>query len=621
VDHAVRGAAKHTLRRYGEITSSLRPGPDFIIVGAKRGGTTSLYNYLLEHPSVAPLFPGRQRIKGVHYYDSEYGRGQRWYRSHFPLTVGGRYVARPWAAPAVTGEASPYYLFHPLAAGRLASDFPATRLIIVLRDPVERAYSHYKERVRHGAEPLSFEEALDAEPDRLRGEAERIMREPGYRSVAHENYSYLAQGRYLDMLSRWLGFFRREQFHIVASEDFYAEPDRVVNGVWSFLGLPPRELRSRKRHNYHPAPDLLPATRRRLQEGFAEHNRQLEQLLGRRLPWPAAGHPVPVTSPAAGPPAPAREPPGATGPPGSRPAARWPTVTVVVATRDRPALLERAVRSILGQAYPGDLECVVVFDQSAPHAVAVAETAGRRLRLLTNTRSPGLAGARNSGIVASDSALIAFCDDDDEWDADKLRLQAELLASCPAEFAACGVRICYADRVVARVPPRAVGLNQLVRSRVSALHPSTFVVRRDAIGAIGLVDEGIPGGYGEDYDWLLRAARRGPIMAVERPLASVHWHEQSFFAERWEAIADALRYLLAKHPELAADPHGMARIEGQIAFALAARAQRAAACRASWLALRNNPLERRAYLALAVAAGMIPATSIVRTANRRGRGI
>lgn len=304
-----------------------------------------------------------------------------------------------------------------------------------------------------------------------------------------------------------------------------------------------------------------------------------------------------------------------------RPAAPWPSVTVVVATRDRPALLERAVRGILDQTYAGDIECVVVFDQSTPAAVPVDVPAGRQLRLVANTRTPGLAGARNTGITSSDGALIAFCDDDDDWDADKLRLQATRLECSTASFVACGVRIHHSGHVMARLPPHSVSLSQLVRERVTALHPSTFLVRRDAVHDIGLVDEEIPGSYGEDYDWLLRAARLGPIVSVQQPLVNVYWHEQSFFAERWQAIADALPYLLRKHPELIADPHGLARIVGQIAFAQAALARRSAACQASWRALRNNPLERRAYLALAVASGIVSAKSVVRQANRRGRGI
>jgi Sulfotransferase domain len=292
VNRAVRQSAKRALRRYGEASSGLRRGPDFVIIGAKRGGTTSLYNYILEHPSIRPLFPGRQRIKGAHYYDSNYARGLRWYRSHFPLEAGGRHIVRPGLRPAIAGEASPYYLFHPLAAERLARDFPDVAIIVNLRDPVERAYSHYKEQTFHGRETLSFEAALDAEDDRLHGEAERIASEPGYLSVAHEHLSYLAQSRYLDMLPRWFSLFPREQLHITASEDFYADPDRHVNEIWRFLGLAPRKLVSRTRHNARPAPDIRLETRERLQDAVADHNRGLEELLARSLPWPASKQPA-----------------------------------------------------------------------------------------------------------------------------------------------------------------------------------------------------------------------------------------------------------------------------------------------------------------------------------------
>jgi glycosyltransferase involved in cell wall biosynthesis len=264
---------------------------------------------------------------------------------------------------------------------------------------------------------------------------------------------------------------------------------------------------------------------------------------------------------------------------------------------------------------------VVVFDQSTPATLPVEVAAGRRLHLVVNTRTPGLAGARNTGITGSDGALIAFCDDDDEWDADKLRLQAMRLESSAASFVGSGIRIHHSGNVIERLPPHSVQLSQLVRGRVTALHPSTFLVRRSALRDIGLVDEDIPGSYGEDYDWLLRAARLGPIVSVEQPLVNVYWHDQSFFAERWQAIADALSYLLIKHPELNTDPHGLARIQGQIAFAQAALTRRSAACQVSWRALRNNPLERRAYLALAVASGIVSTRSVVRYANRSGRGI
>jgi glycosyltransferase involved in cell wall biosynthesis len=302
-----------------------------------------------------------------------------------------------------------------------------------------------------------------------------------------------------------------------------------------------------------------------------------------------------------------------------RPAAGRPSVSVVVPTRDRPELLHRAVTSILAQSFPGDLECIVVFDQSPPAPLSFESTAGRQVRVLTNDRTRGLAGARNTGIVSGSGSLIAFCDDDDEWHPDKLSLQADRLQS--AEFVVCGVRIHHAGHETVRLPPPEIGLADLVRSRITAVHPSTFVIRRDALIGMGLVDEKIPGSYGEDYDLLMRAARRGPIVAVAEPLADVHWHRQSFFAEGWSSRASALEYLLDKHPEFAGDRRGLARMQGRIAFAQAALQRRAAAGRSSWRAIRNNPAERRAYLALAVASGAVPASLIMRLANQRGRGI
>jgi hypothetical protein len=288
VNRLARESAKYALRSYGKLTTGLRQGPDFVIIGAKRGGSTSLYNYVLEHPDIVPLFPSRQHIKGAHYYDTRYARGLTWYRSHFPVTIPGRRAART----PVCGEGSPYYLFHPLAAERLARDFPDVRIIVSLRDPVERAYSHFKERTHHGGETLSFEDALTAEEDRLRGEAERIVAEPGYLSLEHENHSYLAQGRYLDMLPRWFSLFPREQFHIAVSEEFYADPDGQVNEVWKFLGLPPHRLQSRVRHNYLPAADMAPETRSHLQSSLVDHNQGLADLLGRPLPWPASAESI-----------------------------------------------------------------------------------------------------------------------------------------------------------------------------------------------------------------------------------------------------------------------------------------------------------------------------------------
>jgi len=300
-----------------------------------------------------------------------------------------------------------------------------------------------------------------------------------------------------------------------------------------------------------------------------------------------------------------------------------PSVTAVVATRDRPELLRRAVRAILGQRYDGEVECLVVFDQSRPIEPDVTTGPGRRLRVMENTHRRGLAGARNAGVEAAGAALVAFCDDDDEWMSDKLRLQVDLLGrDGGTDVVSSGIVVSYGGREVERVTAEdRITLRHLLRSRMAELHPSTILVRRSAWDRIGPVDEEIPGSYAEDYEWLLRAARLAPIAVVRRPLVRVNWHASSFFEGRWRMIADALTYLLGRYPEFAEEPRGLARICGQIAFAYAGAGERDLARHWARRALRHDKRERRAYLALAAGLGLVRPETVLRLAHSLGRGI
>jgi glycosyltransferase involved in cell wall biosynthesis len=301
-----------------------------------------------------------------------------------------------------------------------------------------------------------------------------------------------------------------------------------------------------------------------------------------------------------------------------------PRVSVVIPTRDRPELLVRAIRSVVDQAYAGEIECVVVFDQSEPHEVDVQLATRRVLRVIRNDRTPGLAGARNAGVLIAKGELVAFCDDDDEWLPGKLAAQVEVFRANPmAVTVACGIVVRYADREVRRVPPAGpVVLQQLLRDRLMEINPCTILVRREAmLGPVGLVDEDIPGGYSEDYEWLLRAAAVAPIMIVRGPLVRINWHTSSFFAARWRTIIQALIYLLDKHPELAGDRAGRARIQGQIAFAHAALGEGGAAREWAARGLRRNWRDPRCYAALAVSTGLISAERVVHLAHSIGRGV
>lgn len=281
---SVRDAAKRGLRTFGVLTAPLRTLPDFLIIGAKRGGTTSLYEYLLAHPNVAPLFPATQNIKGIHFFDTNFGHGLSWYRSHFPSVVS-RISSLVSGHRRLVGEASPYYLFHPRAPRRAHSVVPSAKLIVLLRNPVDRAYSHYKERRRNGTEPLDFQAAIEREPQRLHRETERILTDPSYVSFAHEHSSYLAQGVYRPQLERWMARYPREQMHMIRSEDLFANPAAVYAEVLRFLGLPAWSPTAFRRFNFHASEDMPSSVRHELLNYFAPNNHDLADFLGINLGW------------------------------------------------------------------------------------------------------------------------------------------------------------------------------------------------------------------------------------------------------------------------------------------------------------------------------------------------
>jgi glycosyltransferase involved in cell wall biosynthesis len=281
--------------------------------------------------------------------------------------------------------------------------------------------------------------------------------------------------------------------------------------------------------------------------------------------------------------------------------------------------LARSLQAIYDQVYDGNIECIVVFDQSEPVAPIVTPRANRTMRLTENSRVPGLPGARNTGAEAASGCLLAFCDDDDEWLPDKLRVQVEALSRNPKAV----VVSCRAGKVTRRMPSSDVAsLSELIRSRRVDIHPSTVMVSRERfLSEIGPIDESLPGGYAEDYEWLLRAARLGDIVTVRRELVWVHWHPQSWFHGRWGDISAALEYLLTKYPEFAEDRRGQARIFGQIAIAKAAADHRSEAAWWAMRTLRNNPAQPRAYLALLLIARLANASQLQRIANAYGRGL
>ncbi len=259
--------------------AALRLGawPDFIIIGAQRCGTTSLYDYLTQHPRIVPALR-----KEIHYFDNHFDRGPAWYRAFFYRAA----LRRLWAS-CLTGEATPYYLFHPHAAARLAADVPAARLIVMLRNPIDRAYSHYLHEQRLGLETLPFAAAVAQETERVQTSA-AALRSPGAYDAAHHHFTYLQRGLYAAQLQTWQQHFARSQMSIIISESFFAQPARALVETLTFLGVadttwqPPHFAR----RNYHgPYQDIPRPLRRQLEAYFAAPNQALADWLGYDPGW------------------------------------------------------------------------------------------------------------------------------------------------------------------------------------------------------------------------------------------------------------------------------------------------------------------------------------------------
>lgn len=304
------------------------------------------------------------------------------------------------------------------------------------------------------------------------------------------------------------------------------------------------------------------------------------------------------------------------------------SVSVVIATRDRPELLRRAIKGVVAQRHDASIEVVLVFDRSEPDLTlkrdgTEADSGGVSVVVTTNKRSPGLAGARNSGIGKASNAWIAFCDDDDEWLPGKLQSQFDALADDPSARAACtGILIRFDGNDTPRMPQAdRLTFDGFLQDRMTEVHPSSWLVyKATLIGEIGLVDEDIPGSYAEDYDMFLRTARVTGIAVAPQPLIRVWWHGASFFFERWKMIDEALDYLVDKYPDFKRHPEGLARIRGQQAVAKAAMGNRRDALKVVVETARLRPTEKRLPLAVAVAVGL-KAESALKVAHRFGKGI
>ena len=254
--------------------------PDFVIIGAMKAGTTSLYDFIVRHPAIAPA-----SRKELHYFSLNYEKGELWYRAKFPTKLSKYYFYKKTGQKLLSGEATPGYLFYPLIPERMKEILPDVKLIVILRNPVDRAYSDYHMRFRTKKEQLSFEKAIELEEERCAGERELMIKNSDFEPEHYRMHSYLARGVYADQLENWFKHYDRENFLILTTEYLRESPQKVLDQVFDFLGVSPLQVEDLKDRNVGSYKEMNKNTRKFLIEYFKPHNEQLSKLLQRSFDW------------------------------------------------------------------------------------------------------------------------------------------------------------------------------------------------------------------------------------------------------------------------------------------------------------------------------------------------
>lgn len=285
-----RASLNIPLQTYRVMTNQLRALPDFLIIGGERCGTSSLYYYLTEYPGIMPA-----STKETHFFDENFAKGLAWYRAQFPFSAYKLYIKNVLNKEFLTGEGTPYYLLYPHAPKRTFELLPHVKLIALLRNPADRAYSKYWIELMAGFETWSFEDAIKGEQERLAGEREKMLQDENYYSHSYRHFSYLTRGIYIDQLQNWMQYYPREQMLILKSEDLYNNPGAVVKQALEFLGVTDVKLDKEYKNYRRPSkkgyrnksipPNLDPALRNSLVEYFKPHNARLYEFLDVNFGW------------------------------------------------------------------------------------------------------------------------------------------------------------------------------------------------------------------------------------------------------------------------------------------------------------------------------------------------
>jgi hypothetical protein len=247
--------------------------PDFIIIGAQKCGTSTLFHHLRKHPEIC--LPNKKQLL---FFDENYAKGMEFYFQYF-------HRKNLPDQTYCTGEASPFYFFHPLAASRIQQHFPDIKLILLLRNPINRSYSHYQHQRRKGRISILFENAIHLEPEVLKQKKEAYFDEENHSDLIYRRFSFLARSRYSEQLPLWYQHFGKDQILIIKSEDYFIDPTAIFSQVFEFLGLLAFKLEITKEHQVSDYPPMKPETRKQLQEYFEPFNQQLYQMTGRDFGW------------------------------------------------------------------------------------------------------------------------------------------------------------------------------------------------------------------------------------------------------------------------------------------------------------------------------------------------
>ncbi len=275
---------KFFLRR---ITSNLRTYPDFIIIGSGRAGTTSLYSYLIQHPNIMTSFSHReQKVADLHFFEYMISSSTNWYRSHFPTNISKKLLQLRTKDSVISGEFTSTYMYHPSVPKRIFDLIPNIKLIVILRNPVDKVYSAFSQQFQFKEFTTSFEEYIESELKRIKiieNKPDLKTFNEDFESIAVPNI--LRHGIYHTYLKNWLDIFPKKQIYVLDSKDLHDNTQETLDNIFKFLEIQPVNISDTSKINVGNYSKMDKLTRRKLLDFFTPFNDKLNDLLGTKFHW------------------------------------------------------------------------------------------------------------------------------------------------------------------------------------------------------------------------------------------------------------------------------------------------------------------------------------------------